>query len=371
MRKETNKKKYFKLLMSIIIILSLLISFLIIQHIYTNYGINIYKKFDSADYAKSLQNSEVIEKLNKLEAINLGVDVSEVPFQKNFFDYKNIEEKSFDYRMPHPYAGFKSQPSVKVKMEGKGDQEWDIEINDFGHRSPNLGKKKQNTIRIAILGGSVAFNGPTNERTIIGYVSNFLIEKGFEVEYVNAAIVSGISNQELSVLVHELIDLDIDLLITLDGYNDINQISLYNARVGWPSFKWNDVYYPFLKPTLDILSSELIDSSLDNYLKNILKIAAISEKFEISYIALLQPMKNFNTHDCNDKKLSMNHLFYCKASDNYMQFEKIKVHGANYISLADFFNKNPELFTDEVHITEEGNVIIAKHIINLLTIENK
>lgn len=282
---------------------------------------------------------------------------------------RTVEASSLELRQPHPYAGFKTE-------QGVHSSDGAYRINAKGHRSDELGAKSKGTLRVAIVGGSVAFGGSRNEFSIIAYLAKQIAKLGYSVEYINAGVVSHISNQELSMLVHDLLLLDIDLLVSFDGYNDIYNILHYNGRIGWPAMRWDNTaaganlgqmapsYYPPLPPD-PRLPTEGIEAVLDNYLTVLKTMAAICEKYGITYISCLQPKRNWPVA-LGDTTLDGMDYFYTRAVQELQSLDSTRHNTGRYISLAGFLHDHPELFTDECHFIDRGNELVAAKLFEVL-----
>jgi hypothetical protein len=256
----------------------------------------------------------------------------------------------------------------------------------LGHRSPPLGKKKPGKIRVAMVGGSAAFQGSTNETAIIGQVSQILNAKGYDVEYINAGVIASNVNQEAGILLHDLLDLQVDLVISYDGYNDINSILYANGRIGWPAMRWDPVYdintqtgkgteqqaksyYPYIVPRQHNTSVEIVDEALNNYFNCITKMAKICNAFNIKYLAIFQPVRNFDPVYCAGEGGGKFHhmpYFYCKSVDFFKHQDALKTAGGNFVPLADALHGNKDVYVDDVHYTDAGNRIVAERIVNII-----
>jgi len=333
------------------------------MYINNNYIIKIYSK--ETNYLEAMQNTQIINDFNTVSEQQTIKD-SNIPKSDLIYNYdKNV----FQFHMPHPYAGFKSQPSAKAIMK-LADSEQLITTNSLGHRSPDLGIKNNGTLRIAMIGGSTAFNGKTNNDTIIAKLVK-LIEKGKNqpVEFVNAAIVSANSEQELAVFVHELMDLNLDLLISFDGFNDYINAETSTARVRWPSIQWNGIYYPYAPPlTVKKVTPKNVLPMSNAYITNLQKIAIISQAMNISYLAVLQPINGYNNTICNENINFPANGYYCLTERQYNEMEEIHLYNATYISFASLLNGS--YFSDIVHISDEGNTFVAQSLYDIINLRN-
>ena len=103
-----------------------------------------------------------------------------------------------------------------------------ININDQGFRGSEISaQKSDNTYRIFFLGGSTAFgSGSTSDSTTIpGYLQSMydVRDLPFEMEVINAGVGSAPSYVEYRTIKDRLLDLDPDLFIIYDGWNDANR----------------------------------------------------------------------------------------------------------------------------------------------------
>jgi len=327
--------------------------------LFRNYSIKIYSKHQMTDFSRRLALMK-----NK-------------PTAWTEAEEKYIIPDFIDTRRPHPYCGYKAQPMTR-------NQDGSISHNQHGFRSPVLGAKSDNTIRIAIVGGSVAWDGSTNEKTIIARLAEQIKQRvgGKNIEYINAGIISGISNQELGVVVQDLTDMEVDLLVSFDGFNDILHIIQYNGRVGWPPFRWDPFseenkmlsqaapsYYLPVKPFR--LTEEKYSAVLNNYLRNIITISIVCRGYGMKYIAVLQPWRDFNSEDIfTSDKLPPIAAFYREVIRTYNKWQQQHMNNGLYISMADIFRDRKEFFRDECHVQDEGNEIIAARLAEIIS-DNK
>lgn len=287
------------------------------------------------------------------------------------------DSEPFEFRKPHPYTGFKPSPSRKYASG-------ETFINQLGQRSPDLEPvKPKDTYRIAIVGGSVAFQGAldTNKEDIIARIAELLQRDNVKVQFINASTLSYISNQELGAFVQDLLGLEIDALISLDGFNDIHHAMYYNGRIGWPPMQWDATaeerakssfeappYYPKIEP--NPRDKDLLHRALVNYIQNIRKMAVICQAFNIKYIAVLQPLRGFKPNVCQSKDLEHDFgqkvRFYCNVIKIFRAWDNEKAFGASYISLADLLSNDESLFVDECHFTPKGNSFVAAKLALML-----
>ena len=344
-------------LWSVVVLLNIGVVAACVAVFFNFFTVSVYRKEDS----KFLQQMASLELQTGNEAVDAGKT-----------------QPDFDFRKPHPYAGYKPQPNVKYSSG-------ETFTNALGFKSPDLGAKAPDEIRIAMVGGSVAFQGSadTNADDIIAKVAQKIALKGKKVSSINAGSLSFISNQELNVLVDDIISQDVDIVVSLDGFNDVHHIMFYNGRVGWPAFRWDNFgdtssqtksqcppYYPSIEP--NPRNNVAIASALDNYLENILKMSHICEAFGVSYLAVLQPLKQFGPQQCqsqapsDDEYFDRKAAFYCQVINAFRQWDDVQSKTAAFVTMADALYDRQDLFIDECHFSLEGNERIANNILQTL-----
>lgn len=112
-----------------------------------------------------------------------------------------------------------------------------VRLNAEGFRIDReiVNPKPADEVRIFVLGGSTVLSGRRTETTIPGFIETQLQANGLpQARVYNFGVLNFVSGQELSLLVHRLIDLRPDLVIAYDGGNDLYESWLYDPRPGYP-----------------------------------------------------------------------------------------------------------------------------------------
>jgi lysophospholipase L1-like esterase len=129
---------------------------------------------------------------------------------------------NFEYH-PFPYISFKGIP-------GEGY------YNEEGYRSPvPVSNELRRGPRIFLLGGSSLVNGT---QTLAQLLQNRFDNEGIHVEIYNRGVVSSAIRQDLSRLVHEIVDHNPDLIIFYHGFNELMNQLYGDPRVGYPFNFW-------------------------------------------------------------------------------------------------------------------------------------
>src|SRR5215475_5923126 len=108
----------------------------------------------------------------------------------------------------HPFVGYSNLPNQKTPH---------FSNNNLGFRGGDIRQDETTKKRIIVVGGSTAFGtGLENDDETFEQHLEYLLN----AEVINAAVIGHASGQELVYLLTELVDLQPDLVITLNGWND-------------------------------------------------------------------------------------------------------------------------------------------------------
>ncbi len=324
------------------------------------------------------------------------------------------ETDDFDPRYPAPYVMFHAQPNRSVHYEQEQGRNGELsyaQVNSRGFRHADEIEllKPPDERRIFVLGGSALFNGLRNETTITGYLERLLNESsdGTVFQVINASIVSGDSDQELAVLVHQVVDLSPDVVLVVDGFNDVWTRLYYEPRIGhplnWTSFENAHRNNRMLRASLDALnpldhllamskvatrlnpswklenriirsfreaagapessvevSDELVHKAAVRLVVNWLKMYRIAKANGARMMAVLQPI---NPTAAASRPVS---LYYELVEK---QIELLRPQGFPFFSLAHALDDRRELFRDVVHTWDDAHPVYARLIRDLLVAE--
>jgi lysophospholipase L1-like esterase len=294
------------------------------------------------------------------------------------------------FRHPKPYVMFGGLP------DSRG-------LNSLGYRGPAPPVLKLSSdIRVFMLGGSTVLMGKPPIAT--------LLEQQFHgngmdnVRVYNFGVLSSVSGMELTRIVHELPELQPDLIIFYNGANDFDHPFEWDPRPGYP---FNSISYernPLLEnditqyPTMTLLAygSNLLRwlapgffverfIALDEerriagwmteewrariasvYVNNLVKADRLSRAFGAEFIGFFQPVLYYKNH-LTDKE---ERIFKQAESDHARDMRKritAKMTAASrsnpeihLVDLSRFFEDiTQRIFRDRVHTTQLGKQMIA------------
>ncbi len=324
---------------------------------------------------------------------------------------ESIKADDFTTRFPVPYVMFHAQPNASVhidRRQGRGGERSFVETNSSGFRyAADLSRvKPAGEKRIFALGGSVLFNGLSNETTITGALERILNENREKevIKVINSAIVSGDSDQELSVLVHQIADRSPDLVLVFDGFNELWTRLYYEPRVGYP-YNWssfenahsnnqmirealndlNPLDYllamskvaTMINPSWELenriirsfreaaepetlprgMSDAVIHQIIVRWMNNWIKMHRFADTLDAKMVGILQPI---NPRGKEDRIVAR---FYQLANK---QIDLLRSHGYPFFSFDGVLDQYPEHFRDIVHTWDDAHPIYARLIRDLL-----
>ena len=289
--------------------------------------------------------------------------------------------------MLHPKIGYVNFP----------DQQHDhFTINSQGFRGPEVAPKEEGIKRIVLVGGSTAFGTglQSDDETFASQVSTMIDD----IEVINAAVIGHRSGQELNYIVNYLVDLEPDLIIAIDGFNDYisrndhrwidmngatqveGQLESLNGYVYSGFFKRLPHMFkiPFVRtrstveraidqfrPNSNGQQSEeeaakILAASIDTYSKNIWKMDQISDTFSAQFLCVLQPSKSLLEKGSDGK--------YTTFRDGVKT--NLQKHDIPLLDLNDNIDDfTVDMFMDELHLDVRGNEVMASIIAEALQME--
>lgn len=265
---------------------------------------------------------------------------------------------------------------------------YDIQNNSLGFRTPERPfKKEENTKRIVVLGGSTAWDGPTNDKTWPALLEAELNEhfKGgnYKIEVVNLAVDGAPSAMSLAILNLIGVFYEPDLVISYDGVNDVsisawkdikpdysNRIKPFNEHVFLlqtfiPTWMYKSYLIsvivnwagPAIGHSVDIFSyvnrfddmsaadNNTVENGLPLYFRNIRLMRAACLEYDCKFVASVAHWANFDEEILNFDQGVRD--FYSSEKINFLDLQKELPHN-------DF-----SIHSDKVHWTEKGLNLMA------------
>lgn len=301
-----------------------------------------------------------------------------------FPDLLKGKKRRNEYRImvPVPYTVANMLPNVRRK---------DVTTNDLGFRG-TLNYQEQIALAksihnkggkvVVFLGGSAAFgcDSSSDETSIVGYLNRIAKEENLSITTFNFGMGSYTSTQELACLIFYALDLEPDLVVVYDGFNDMVRVvskKFYNVGVKIPfAFPRIRKSYPqqyssvFLDRKYnnndDEVDQKALKEVLDNYEKNLSIMVKIMETYGKKTLLTVQPYRGFrNGLNPQEKENSIYEEFIKRAKK--IAREEIK---AEYIETTDLLEdkKNvDDYFDDAVHMKDLGYGLVAKKLFPTIT----
>ena len=246
----------------------------------------------------------------------------------------------------------------------------------------------QDKIRIVVYGGSTS--EPVFKNSWPKVLENILRKKGHSVEVYNGAVAGYSTSQELLKLVRDLNHLKPDMVLSLNGVNDLNYIHVikshplhkkYHTKIA--RFVLQEKSFPFMPFTLEFLMKgesrtylrgvqygpKNEKESWEVWETNLIKMKAITEAFHVEFFAFLQPILGFGNFSMSEEeKVMMKTLESKKASylkdlrQFYGKSQDLTNKHDFLTDLTQIFERKSHVFEDPRHQNEKGRRIVAKRI---------
>jgi len=283
-------------------------------------------------------------------------------------------------------------PLVHYEPDQKTDT---VSINSHGFRGEEFEKEKINDreYRIFVLGGSVLYGlyATSDNTTISGYLQEFYNEftTDRDVRVINAGANGHESFAETYLVKNKIIDLNPDLIIVLDGWNDLGaplereykepkgmeQLEQYSSIIR--KYYKTIQFYEFIERIWEKQIGENkreINDGTANQKSELWKsrwkeICELGEKENFKVIITLQPIVGAGNKVLTDWELRfVKEAAGSAASYNFMRdkLNELETSCAVTEDLTNIFDNETELiYFDYVHMGDKGNRIIAQKIFNI------
>jgi len=251
-------------------------------------------------------------------------------------------------------------PCAKDTMGGRGPgdkscgllDERLMHFNSYGFRGPEFSTNKlEDTFRIFVVGGSAAFgSGTLDNQTFPHYLQETYDNANldFKVEVINAAKPGHWSSNEVVLIKNRILDLEPDLLIVYDGWNDLRNYvhaGISNASPTLWKNRWMEICELGNQQDFDIIIS-------------LQPIIGTGKKI-LTQHEYLQFMNTARITTPQDKILEL----YPTYKD---QLDELKNHCTLTADLrAIFDNVEESIYFDRAHTGKKGNRIIADNFYQL------
>ncbi len=296
-----------------------------------------------------------------------------------FFHFKDKKTSTVD-AADYPYLYF-------LMNSGNGS-------NEYGMKTDRPLQKNQQKFRIILTGGSVARGQGDSENSISFYLGKMLNDSlnTERIEVINAGMSAFVLEQEFIFIQMILQYYKPDMIISLDGFNDLYSYYLNRPfEKEWKMFphQWKDFkvienqkqnkkflsrftgLFRNISRAVNGISNktkfnhfdweQIPDSELqsvsDSYWNVADDIFDFSNSKGIDYFHFLQPLRDY--------KAGNNHFVFDKPvlNDLYTIMDMDAQRFTFTSSLTDILTDHPEVFTDYCHLNAEGNEMVAKKIV--------
>tara|TARA_B100000029_G_scaffold98987_1_gene89206 strand:+ start:2196 stop:3269 length:1074 start_codon:yes stop_codon:yes gene_type:complete len=265
-----------------------------------------------------------------------------------------------------------------------------ITINSQGFRGPDfLLPKPSDTFRIFVVGGSTTFGFGTiaDDTSIPGFLQQQFNQSEKNVEVINAGIGAAWSFSEKFLIENYIQNYEPDLVVVYDGANDSRYGILSEEKkntVGFgdfiPSFYrtpyfLNDVVFKIgFSGNKSIETDDAKIKSISSLWKTRMQnICDLGHEKNFSVAIILQPMLATDNRNLIGDEAMFYEQHLDKHGQNAIEIYNIMKSSLNTLDRCTitndftnaFDNTKTAVYWDDVHITEQGNEIIAKKMFNL------
>ncbi len=284
------------------------------------------------------------------------------------YDTKEFKQERSDV----PYIEFTGKP-------------FELDHNEFGYRGKSISEAPDSAIKILFFGGSTGYYG---NPTIAQLIENNLKKSlNTNVFVANCSVVSSNHNQHIHALLEQFIKYKIDMVIFYGGYNENIQTLYYDPRPGYP---FNYFYkHECAKWRLNLMKYSVICGELEKRYRLISGIRKLRNTFEEDEVNWHQAIKEnyFNTLDkanlittkmlCNNQQKPASFLsFYqpYRVPESYLfthnEIKANAVHSSYLYDISaclDSITAFDDVYAnDDVHLLQEGNVLVAKKMSKII-----
>ena len=267
--------------------------------------------------------------------------------------------------------------NISLRMEFKLDP--NLGYNHAGNEDlPGLKKYgEDNEPLIVTLGNSTTDSCQFPFMSWPEILYNKLRANGEKVCVLNGAVSGHMSPQELMKLVRDIIPLKPKIVICYEGFQDIHMLFRDNSYPFISKYQkvylarqhideWVDIYYT--KGESYGVDSGFTSYQLWKYCMRCMH--AICREFGIKFYGILQPSV-YNALPCpNSKEWEI--LLHCEVRDDYLkcfddffaELQRDEWHPSYICDLSNMLKGNGDVWIDTVHVTEQGNRMIAEEIYN-------
>ena len=324
--------------------------------------------------------------LEERDSCNQSLPMSGLYEHLTISDLKKICQDYYHNIIQYPLPITHYEPNQKTDT---------VTINSHGFRGEELGQGKMDDeeYRIFVLGGSALYGifATSDNTTIPGYLQEFYNEftTDRDVRVINAGVNGHESFAETYIVKNKIIDLDPDLIIVFDGWNDlgaplereykeptgIEHLEQYSLVIR-KYYKTID-FYEFIERVWEkqigenkrYVNDGTADQKSELWKSRWKEICELGEKENFKVIITLQPIVGAGNKVLADWELrhveeAAGHV----ASYNFMRdkLNELETNCAGTEDFTDIFdNETGLIYFDYVHMGDAGNRIVAEKMFKI------
>ncbi len=241
--------------------------------------------------------------------------------------------------------------------------------------------ENEHAYRIMTLGGSTTDPTEGNNKSWPEQLYEGLRTDYPDIVVINGGLAGYASNMELLKLIRDGLRYKPDMLLTFDGFNDVNFSCVCEnypllhpyAKKTFDRIEKNGNFAP---DTLGLRSpSRLVygmaeqNADYEIYIRNLRMIHSIAEEFGMIHIGFLQPMFSIGKpiideeSDSFYKEITREYAYILDRMQLFKENVALWLMQKEYMhDLTPIFDNKPHMYYDICHATDEGNAVIAQNI---------
>jgi len=308
--------------------------------------------------------------------------------------YKDVPEDVL-FKMCNEYHKIKLTHNTYWQIHPNQHHEY-VNINSFGFRGSEISMEKpSNTFRVFVVGGSTTFGSAStsDENTMPGYLQKKfdMVDLDIDIEIINAGTVGAYSKTEAPFVKDVLLNFDPDLIIIFDGWNDL-QIS-YTSHIDQrgtqgqlydivrdlydiaPYYKTPFVIREIVMENRNAFSAtawdeENLEEKIKLWKERWNEACVSAQQKDIQTFIMIQPILGTGDRTITQfekQALSENFDKVPIALKKYVDTLPELTNCTYYADLTHVFDEHEgTIFFDRGHVGDEGNMIIANEIYELV-----
>lgn len=249
------------------------------------------------------------------------------------------------------------------------------------------GTVNEKTLKIVTLGGSNTDSELNSDFCWVKLLYDKAKEAGKDITIFNGAMGAYTTSQEMLKLVRDCIDIKPDIIVSLNGVNDICICDSTEGRPIYGEYLIDIVEnaneHKQIKKKSGVghfdkvgFGSKFNGRDAEYWYRNINIMYGICKQFGIKYLSFLQPAFFIGGYRCSEREEQYLEKIYILLTESDKKIKNFFDKGPAFfkeaielskndefiIDITDIFKEYNEIFLDHCHYSEQGNILVAEKI---------